>query len=74
MDPRDGGRGSRLSAALLFPNKREVACASLGFLKAFEVIKRKVALADLGIEPSLIRATPYETFRVTNSKPLRGLS
>ncbi len=52
MDSRDPGQGSGLSAAVLFPNKREVACASLGFLKAFEVIRRRVAFADLSYVPS----------------------
>ena len=52
MDSRDREQESGLSAAVLFPNKREVACASLGFLKAFEVIGRRVGLADLSYVPS----------------------
>jgi radical SAM superfamily enzyme YgiQ (UPF0313 family) len=43
---------SGLSAVVLFPNLREVACASLGFLKAYEVMRRRVAVADLSFVPS----------------------
>jgi len=44
--------GSSLSAAVLFPNKRALACASLGFLKTFAVISQRVGLADLSYLPA----------------------
>lgn len=36
-----------LSAVLVYPNTPEVAFASLGFLKVFEMLKDRVALADV---------------------------
>ena len=51
MDSRGFEQGSGLSAAVIFPNKRAVACASLGFLKTFEVIRQRVDLADLSYVP-----------------------
>lgn len=45
-------REPRLSAIVLFPNKREIARASLGFLKAFEVMRSRAALADMAYVPS----------------------
>jgi radical SAM superfamily enzyme YgiQ (UPF0313 family) len=40
-----------LSAVLIYPNTREVAFASLGFLKVFEMLKRSVRVADVSFLP-----------------------
>jgi radical SAM superfamily enzyme YgiQ (UPF0313 family) len=45
-------RKAEVSAVVLFPNKRDVAYASLGFLKAYEELKERVAIADLAYAPS----------------------
>jgi radical SAM superfamily enzyme YgiQ (UPF0313 family) len=52
VSPSDPERKADLSAILLFPNKKEIACASLGFLKTLEVLKRRVTLVDLSYVPS----------------------
>jgi radical SAM superfamily enzyme YgiQ (UPF0313 family) len=50
---RSRSRKAGVSAIVLFPNKRDVACASLGFLKAYEVLKSRVAVVDLSYVPSV---------------------
>lgn len=45
-------RKADLSAVILFPNKREVACASLGLLKTYEVFRNRVAVTDISYLPS----------------------
>ncbi|MFZ1947599.1 MAG: radical SAM protein [bacterium] len=40
-----------LSCVLVYPNSREVAFASLGFLKVFDMLRRRVRLADLSYMP-----------------------
>ena len=52
MPSRGRKRKSDLSAIVLFPNKREIACASLGLLKVFEVMRQRVAVADISFLPS----------------------
>jgi radical SAM superfamily enzyme YgiQ (UPF0313 family) len=48
----DGARNaSALSAILIYPNTCEVAFASLGFLKVFEMLKSRVAVADVAYLP-----------------------
>jgi radical SAM superfamily enzyme YgiQ (UPF0313 family) len=47
------GRGvSAPSVVLIYPNAREVAFASLGFLKVFEMLKSRVGVADVSYLPS----------------------
>ncbi len=42
---------SGLSGVLVYPNVKEVAFASLGFLKVFEMFRRKLGLADISYLP-----------------------
>jgi radical SAM superfamily enzyme YgiQ (UPF0313 family) len=52
VSPVDRRGAAGISAAVIFPNKREIACASLGFLKAYDVLRSKVSIADLSYLPT----------------------
>jgi radical SAM superfamily enzyme YgiQ (UPF0313 family) len=45
------GRPHELSCILIYPSSRQVAFASLGFLKVFDMLARRVRLADLSYLP-----------------------
>jgi radical SAM superfamily enzyme YgiQ (UPF0313 family) len=49
---RGRSRTADVSAVILFPNKRDIACGSLGFLKTFEVLRNRIRVADLSYVPT----------------------
>ncbi|HVP56514.1 MAG TPA: radical SAM protein [bacterium] len=46
---------SDLSAILVFPNSKDVALASLGFLKVYEMLRHQLEMVDLAYLPSSAR-------------------
>lgn len=51
MSTRSDKASYGLSAVLIYPNIREVAFASLGFLKVFQILKRRLRAADVSFLP-----------------------
>ena len=52
-----------LSAVLIYPNTNDVAFASLGFLKVFEMLKERVRLADFSFLPDFGAGRPGKRAR-----------
>jgi radical SAM superfamily enzyme YgiQ (UPF0313 family) len=60
-----------LSCVLVYPNSREVAFASLGFLKVFDMLRRRVRLADLSYLPGVDRQSRSLPSRTRSRGPRR---